>query len=181
MKPTHRVAVTLLATSLAAGCAPGGTGPGDEGVDARHAAFTSSATTVGDWSGLPDGVECLVAQPGGEDGAVGVPGVQGAQDPDDLLGGLARSVDHLGVAGAGGTVEVDPGESQVLGAGVLAHPANLSPGSQRLVATGRSLLVSATKHVGPAAFRLQADLHTLMKRHFPGRTRPGMCWFICIP
>ena len=49
----------------------------------------TTATEVDVGVELPDGVQCLVAQPGGEDGPVGMVGVQGAQDGDHLLGGLA--------------------------------------------------------------------------------------------
>ena len=82
---------------------------------------------------LPDGVQRRVAEPGGEDRAVGVLRVERAQDGDHLVGGLPGAVDHLGVAGAGGAVEVDPGEAQVFGAGVVAHPANLSPATSTAV------------------------------------------------
>src|SRR6478609_42637 len=44
---------------------------------------------------------------------VRVPLVQGAQDPDDLLGGLALAVDHLGIAGAGRPVDVDARVAEV--------------------------------------------------------------------
>ena len=50
--------VTLSATLFGAGCAPGTEVAGEQ-VDKQHAAFTSSGTTVGEWSALPGGVECL--------------------------------------------------------------------------------------------------------------------------
>jgi len=63
---------------------------------------------------------CLLGEPGGEDGAIGVPGVQGAQDLDDLRGRLALSVDHLGITGTPRPVDVDPREAEIGGA--LAGP-----------------------------------------------------------
>jgi hypothetical protein len=64
MQPSQRLAgltVVLAASLFGAGCAPAAAGaPGDESVDAQHAAYTSSGTTVGDWHNLEGGVECLV-------------------------------------------------------------------------------------------------------------------------
>lgn len=66
MNQTSRRALSLVlaaaAASLAAiGCAPGSAGDlGEEQLDKEHAAFSSSNSTVGDWSALPSGVECLV-------------------------------------------------------------------------------------------------------------------------
>ena len=95
---------------------PRGAGSGPR-VTARA---TRSSAASGSARG--DHVEGLVGEPGGEHGAVGVPLVQGAQDRDDLLGGLAGAVDDLGVAGARRAVDVDAGEAEVGDAGVgLVH------------------------------------------------------------
>ena len=55
--------------------------------------------------------------------------VQRAEDLDDLLGGLAGAVDHLGVTGARGAVGVEAGVPQVVDASRMlssAMAANLS-------------------------------------------------------
>ena len=65
-----------------------------------------------------DDVEGLGRQAGGEHGALGVLLVQRAEDRDDLVGGLARAVHDLRVAGACCSVDVDAGEAEVLDPGV---------------------------------------------------------------
>ena len=73
----------------------------------------------------PDHVERLRGEPGGEDGPLRVPLVEGAQDRHDLVGGLPGAVHRLGVTGPGRAVEVDPREAEVFGP--LVHAPNLAP------------------------------------------------------
>ena len=61
-----------------------------------------------------------VVQPRGQDGPVGMPLVQRDQGADDLLRGLARAVDDLGVACASLAVHVEPGKAEVEHA--VVHP-----------------------------------------------------------
>ena len=65
-----------------------------------------------------DEVRRLGGEPGREHGPFGVPLVQRAEDPDDLLGRLAGAVDDLRVAGSRRPVDVDPGVAEVGGARV---------------------------------------------------------------
>jgi len=86
----------------------------------------------------------LVGQPGGEHGPVRMTVVQGAQDPDDLLGGLALAVDDLGIARPRGPVDVDARVPQVGSALVQALVRSLGHARQTIAAPGgRSLRLVA--------------------------------------
>ena len=97
---------------------PRGTGSGPR-VTARA---TSSTTASGSASSTAS--TRLVGEPGGQHGPVRVRGVQGAEDLDDLLRGLAGAVHDLGVAGAGRAVGVEP---RVSPSGVM--PSCVMPGN----------------------------------------------------
>ena len=105
-----------------------GSGPSVTARATRSVAASGSARAT---TSRASGIEA-----GGQDGAVGVPLVQGAQDRDHLVGRLAGAVDDLGITGPGGAVEVDAGEAEVTHTGVgLVHAENL-PGATRATRPG---------------------------------------------
>ena len=107
--------------ALTTATVPRGSGSGPR-VTARASRCELGALEVADRR------DRLVGEPGGQHGAVGVLGVQRAQDRDQLRGRLPGAVHHLGVAGAGRAVEVHAGEAQVSGPVVLlVHRLNLAP------------------------------------------------------